>query len=126
MEFSLFGPGYGESIAIDADQNIWVSSSFGLFRFDPRQKRFAKIRLPGVNTETTMWIGTIGRMMYLTTYQANVLTFDPLRFGSRAANDPLITAFRIRGKTIPFDRDSVAQFPLRLYYWQNVLDNYCD
>jgi len=117
-----FASGYGEDLTIDSDQNIWMSSRNGLFRFDPQLERFAKIYLPGVSTENTQRIGTIGNLVWLATYGgAQFLVFDPKHFAPVPAPKPLITAFRVRGETYPFDPDSIARFPLRLKYRENVL-----
>ena len=116
-----FSSGYAETMAIDVEQNIWVTSRFGLFRFDRHLEQFVKIRLPSIETEATQSIESFGPLMWLTMEGARGLAFDPSQFVPQPPSNPVIIALRLRGQAYAFDPDSVRQFPVKLDYLQNVL-----
>jgi signal transduction histidine kinase len=60
-------------------------------------------------------------MIWLSTPGGRSLAFDPNQFEPQPAPNPVVTAFRVRAQAFSFDADSVAQFPARLNYSQNVL-----
>ena len=107
----------------DAQNNIWVSTNYGISRFDPVQQRFTSFTVKDGLQSNEFNGGAIFKDHNGRLYFGNVAGFnsiDPAHIGiDTAAPRPQITAFRVFDHEIPFRQQLLQKKNIELAQSQN-------
>ncbi|RYY47014.1 MAG: hypothetical protein EOO06_13295 [Chitinophagaceae bacterium] len=115
-------------LIVDDSKNLWIYTSAGLYKYDPRSKRFEKFTTSdGIYdlSDDAVNMFSYGKYLYIG-YRMAVTYFDPMQVNVNTIKaNPIITELQVNGKTIGQPLSLFEKNWLKLNYDENeIIVNY--